>query len=238
MPRVAPRRFERPVLRHRYRRSSGGPGFTLIELLIVIVILGILAGIVVFAIGSTRDDAVASASAADKHQIVTAEEAYATQHGGTYTDQPTLVSDQYLHQVSQYWTVSVAAGGSSYTISPAPASGGGGSGSSGGACLTGQSLSPSAVRRQANGPPGPLAGPVVIAATINSGCASTVTAKFTPSSGTQTVTLTGSGTSWSKTIGPTDYTWAPGSYPITISAGSDSGTVTLTVCSAPQANCP
>ena len=41
-------------------RPRKDEGFTLIELLIVIIVLGILAAIVVFAIGSTRKDSVAS----------------------------------------------------------------------------------------------------------------------------------------------------------------------------------
>ena len=56
-------------------------GFTLIELLIVIVILGILAAIVVFAIGTTRDDAVASSCKADFKSVELAAEAAKTKTG-------------------------------------------------------------------------------------------------------------------------------------------------------------
>lgn len=51
-------------------------GFTLIELLIVIVILGVLAGIVVFAIGGINDRGNDAACKADSKTIEVAQEAY------------------------------------------------------------------------------------------------------------------------------------------------------------------
>ena len=51
-------------------------GFTLVELLIVIVILGILAGIVVFAVGNLTSGAKTSSCSAEKSTISTALEAY------------------------------------------------------------------------------------------------------------------------------------------------------------------
>jgi len=51
-------------------------GFTLIELLIVIVILGILAGIVVFAVGGITDRGTTSACKSDKKNVEVAQEAY------------------------------------------------------------------------------------------------------------------------------------------------------------------
>jgi len=53
----------------RNKKNNEDEGFTLIELLIVIIILGILAAIVVFAIGSTRKDAVASSCKTDAKSI-------------------------------------------------------------------------------------------------------------------------------------------------------------------------
>ena len=47
-------------------------GFTLVELLIVIVILGILAGIVVFAVGNLSSNAKTNACATEKSTISTA----------------------------------------------------------------------------------------------------------------------------------------------------------------------
>ncbi len=51
-------------------------GFTLIELLIVIVILGILAGIVVFAIGNFTDDGKVAACKSDYKTVEIAQEAF------------------------------------------------------------------------------------------------------------------------------------------------------------------
>jgi general secretion pathway protein G len=54
-------------------------GFTLIELLVVIVILGVVAAIVVFAVGSVTDRGKASACKTDVKNVVVAEEAYYSQ---------------------------------------------------------------------------------------------------------------------------------------------------------------
>jgi len=56
-------------------------GFTLVELLIVIVIMGILAGIVVFAVGNLSSNAKTNACATEKATVGTAAEAYKAQMG-------------------------------------------------------------------------------------------------------------------------------------------------------------
>ncbi len=58
-------------------------GFTLVELLIVIVILGILATVTVFAVRGITDQGQESACNADKKTMQTAVEAYFAQWGGT-----------------------------------------------------------------------------------------------------------------------------------------------------------
>jgi len=62
------------AVRQNVRQDQNG--FTLIELLIVIVILGILAGIVVFAVNGIVDRGTLSACKADKKTEETAVEAY------------------------------------------------------------------------------------------------------------------------------------------------------------------
>jgi len=67
------------------RRPAGwnGPGFTLVEILIVIVILGIVTGIVVFAVGNMTGNAKTTGCAAEKTTLATALEEYKA-HTGSY----------------------------------------------------------------------------------------------------------------------------------------------------------
>lgn len=79
-------------------RSESDDGFTLIELLIVIVILGILAGIVTFGVATFRGDAQASCTATNAKMVSTAQTAYVAKNGGVASSVtvPTLVSAGYL----------------------------------------------------------------------------------------------------------------------------------------------
>jgi prepilin-type N-terminal cleavage/methylation domain-containing protein len=71
-------------------------GFTLIELLIVIVILGILAAIVVFAVGGVTDRGTASACKTDRKSVETAGEAYFAQNG-SYAPTGAALVPGFLH---------------------------------------------------------------------------------------------------------------------------------------------
>jgi prepilin-type N-terminal cleavage/methylation domain-containing protein len=65
------------------RRRATERGFSLVELLIVIVILGILAGIVVFAVGNMTSNAKTTGCSAEKTTISEALESYKA-HTGVY----------------------------------------------------------------------------------------------------------------------------------------------------------
>ena len=82
-------------------------GFTLVELLIVIVILGILAGIVVFAVGNLTSNAKTNACATEKSTIVTADEAYKAQNA-SYTDTAGLVSAGLLKTTPVNYSINTA----------------------------------------------------------------------------------------------------------------------------------
>ncbi len=58
-------------------------GFTLVELLIVIVILGILATVTVFAVRGITDQGQTSACSADQKTLETGAETWFAQYGGT-----------------------------------------------------------------------------------------------------------------------------------------------------------
>jgi general secretion pathway protein G len=74
-------------------------GFTLIELLIVIVILGVLAGIVVFAVGGITDRGNVSACKSDVKTVEVASEAYFAKNGSYAADMPALVTAKLLREV-------------------------------------------------------------------------------------------------------------------------------------------
>ena len=93
-------------------------GFTLVELLIVIVILGILATVTVFAVRGITDNGKKSACAADKKTLEVAAESYMAQNGVYPVDVAAMVSSGLLQDVSTgNWTYAgPATGATDYTI--------------------------------------------------------------------------------------------------------------------------
>src|SRR4051794_17803100 len=81
-------------------------GFTLVELLIVIVILGILATVTVFAVTGITTRGKDSACKSDLKTIQTAEEAQ-NANTGHYGDQAALVAGGLLHEASANYAVTV-----------------------------------------------------------------------------------------------------------------------------------
>src|SRR5882724_341607 len=81
------------------KRHSGEAGFTLVELLVVIVILGVLAGIVVFAVGGITNNSTKSACSSDVATAQAAEDAYFANNNAYLPitgTAPTLVSKGLL----------------------------------------------------------------------------------------------------------------------------------------------
>jgi len=104
--------------RIKNRRIDDEGGFTLIELLVVIIILGILAAVVVFAVGGIGDKGQGSACRIDTRTLRTAEEAYAgsPQSAGKYGTMATLQSGGFLSDVSTLHDVKLNATSTSFEI--------------------------------------------------------------------------------------------------------------------------
>ncbi|WP_421117905.1 type II secretion system protein [Aquihabitans daechungensis] len=91
-------------------KSLGAKGFTLIELLVVIVILGILAAVVVFAVSGITDRGQTSACKTDVRTLRTAAESYIAQEEPTAGFGETeLVNADFLSEPSSLHTLTVAA---------------------------------------------------------------------------------------------------------------------------------
>lgn len=94
-------------------------GFTLIELLIVIVILGILAGIVVFSVQFIQSRGQTAACQTDVKQLQSAAEAYYAQHSAYPPLDTDMVTDGELHSLPDPAEVKYTVGGATgYTITP------------------------------------------------------------------------------------------------------------------------
>jgi general secretion pathway protein G len=118
--------LQRSLEKHR----SNEGGFTLIELLVVIVILGILAAIVVFAIGGLSDSAKSTSCTADAKTLQTAEDAYyaapdanGNPHG-VYVDEAALVTAKLIKAPgSTKYDLAATGGGTGYSGTAAGGSG-------------------------------------------------------------------------------------------------------------------
>ena len=88
----------------RLRQMRNEEGFTLIELLIVIIVLGILAAIVVFAVGTTRSDAIESTCKSAVNSVQLSGEAVKTK-GGSYpaADEDAFLADSTRGGMLKAW---------------------------------------------------------------------------------------------------------------------------------------
>ncbi len=89
---------------------SGASGFTLVELLVTIVILGVLSGVVVLAVGGLQSKSQSSACAADRSALETASEAFRAVNG-TYATESQLVAAGQLRSESSMHDVTVGSDG-------------------------------------------------------------------------------------------------------------------------------
>jgi general secretion pathway protein G len=87
-------------------RSTRDKGFTLVELLIVIVILGVLATVTVFAVRGISSRGQLTACQSDKATLDVAVEAYFAQNGTNAANEQALVDGGFLKSLSSTHDVS------------------------------------------------------------------------------------------------------------------------------------
>lgn len=97
---------------HKRQQMRGQSGFTLIELLVAIAILGVLAGVAVFAVGNLTEKSKATACVTEKRTVETAIDANKADLG-TYPVNLSALKPNYMKDdVSANWT---------YVLTPAAA---------------------------------------------------------------------------------------------------------------------
>lgn len=107
---------------NRTSRPQAEAGFTLVELLVVIVILGILSAVAVFAVRDMTTQGKKSACLADVKAVQTASEAYFTKHLAYAADIDTLVTAKLLRSppgTSSGYTITYTASDGSVSSTPA-----------------------------------------------------------------------------------------------------------------------
>jgi prepilin-type N-terminal cleavage/methylation domain-containing protein len=90
-------------------------GFTLVELLIVIVILGVLSTVTVFAVSGVSSRGEEASSTADEAIVTRAQEAYYAENS-TYATEDQLVSDGFLNRASQTHDITLIDDGEDYSV--------------------------------------------------------------------------------------------------------------------------
>jgi general secretion pathway protein G len=101
------------------KHHNGEAGFTLVELLVVIVILGVLAGIVVFAVGGISNKSTRAACNSDVNSVQTAEEAYFAQNNA-YTTIANLVTAKMLRSAPTNAGYVISANAATGAVTAAP----------------------------------------------------------------------------------------------------------------------
>jgi general secretion pathway protein G len=106
------------------RAKAEESGFTLIELMIVIVILGVLAGIVIFAVGGITDRGDIAACKSDVKTLSVAVEAYKAKNGPYPPNlEPALTTAPNIFLRTQPELVGSTLTQKSYTVTYTPATG-------------------------------------------------------------------------------------------------------------------
>ncbi|MCU1357943.1 MAG: ral secretion pathway protein [Acidimicrobiales bacterium] len=99
-------------------KTVGAKGFTLIELLVVIVILGILAAVVVFAVSGIADKGQKSACQAEASTVRSAAEAYAANNtvDGLYPATDANLVPGFLSKAPTLVTYTATNGAKAFTL--------------------------------------------------------------------------------------------------------------------------